>query len=134
MFFKHPQAWRRFARINQACAGAGQFGVVARCFSGDTAHALQNIQGRALSGQNTARRTRHGQNFDAFLDAITVFNKFGDFQPSVVARKDSSRNIDARNVHRFACIHMKSPDGLFINHELRSEVTRADIFGQPKID
>jgi hypothetical protein len=37
-------------------------------------------------------------------------------------------------MHGFAGIHVKGADRVFVDHELSSEVTGANIFGQPKIN
>ena len=57
------------------------------------------------------------------------------FEPPVdITGRIVSGDIEAGDVHRLASIHMKSANGVFINHKLCGQVARADIFGQPKID
>ena len=117
VFFERAQAGRGFARIDDAGAlvaarpGDGSVIIVAvdgvhrvhesGGHGGDAAHALGEVEGDALGGEQVAYRTFHGGEYLATLESFAVLDGGGDGDGRVLRGEGSRRTRRCRSSRRF---------------------------------
>ena len=133
VLLRRAQTRQRLARIEQSAAGAGdRFDIAARR-SRRTGQSLQEVERRALAGQDRARGPFDLKEERARLDCIAVLRVPDDLDGRIQAPKGL---VDPGGAADDGLLARDSPSAHFLlrRHERRGDVVRAHVFGKRGFD
>ena len=150
VFLERAQAGRGFARIDDAGAlvaarpGDGSVIIIAvdgvhrvhegGGHGGDAAHALSEVEGDALGGEQVAYRAFHGGEYLAALESLAVLDGGGDGDGRVLCGEGCGEHVDAAHHAVFARGEVGRAGFVRGDGGLAGDVAVGRVFGERRFD